>query len=117
MEDTDRDKTIAYSCAADSNFVLCVMNEDSTGKRELLRSKGDISNICWSPDGKQLLCSVGNDAAEELAIITVKDGRLTPLTSNHFRDTYPTWSPDGNKILFISDMDGDLDIYYMELNN
>jgi TolB protein len=63
------------------------------------------------------LCSIGNDTDEELAVVTVKEGNLKKLTNNNVRDTFPSWSPDGKKILFVSQMDGDLDIYYMQLKN
>ena len=41
------------------------------------------------------------------------DGSIVALTSNAFFDGYPTWSPDGQKILFSSDRDGALNIYVM----
>jgi Tol biopolymer transport system component len=39
------------------------------------------------------------------------------LTDNSASDTYPAWSPDGAKIAFQSDQDGDYDIYFMDVNN
>ena len=93
------------------------MNKDGSEKKEIIKLKEEVNYCQWSPDSKQILCSKGSDAAEELIIVSVKDGTLMQLTHNNVRDTYPSWSPDGKKILFVSALDGDLDIYYIKLKN
>jgi Tol biopolymer transport system component len=45
--------------------------------------------------------------------VTVSSGSVTRLTNNTAEDLYPTWSPDGTKLAFESDRDGDLEIYAM----
>jgi len=39
---------------------------------------------------------------------------LTNLTNNPAGDGQPVWSPDGSKILFVSDRDGNDEIYVMK---
>ena len=41
------------------------------------------------------------------------DGSVVRLTSNNFFDGYPSWSPDGQKIAFSSDRDGNVELYVM----
>jgi TolB protein len=38
------------------------------------------------------------------------------LTNNSAKDTDPCWSPDGTKIAFASDRDGNLEIYTMAVD-
>jgi hypothetical protein len=38
----------------------------------------------------------------------------TRLTNNDAEDAIPSWSPDGTKIAFISDRDGNYEIYVMD---
>jgi TolB protein len=38
------------------------------------------------------------------------------LTSDLALDWHPTWSPDGKKIAFVSDVDGNGEIYVMNLS-
>ena len=37
----------------------------------------------------------------------------TRITDNQADDRYPTWSPDGLRIAFVSDRDGNREIYVM----
>ena len=40
----------------------------------------------------------------------------TRLTQNLARDGSPSWSPDGSRLAFVSDRDGDFEIYVMDAN-
>jgi Tol biopolymer transport system component len=48
--------------------------------------------------------------------VTVSGAVVTYLTNNTVTDDYPTWSPDGSKLAFESDRDGDFEIYLMNPN-
>ena len=61
----------------------------------------------WSPDGRQVVFKHGR----QLAIVSVADRKITPLTRGSHYDNFPQWSPRGDAILFTSDRDGDFDLY------
>ena len=65
-----------------------------------------------SPDGKQAVF----DARGDIFTVPAEKGVTVNLTRTQgIREMYPTWSPDGKWIAFISDETGDYEIYLMDL--
>lgn len=66
-----------------------------------------------SPDGKTIAFSYKGD----LYTVPVTGGTATQLTTNPAYDANPVWSPDGNKIAFVSDREGGaLNIFIISRN-
>jgi dipeptidyl aminopeptidase/acylaminoacyl peptidase len=78
-----------------------------------------LSNPEISPDGKQIVFSrswvdkVKDQQRSNLWIIDVNGERLRELTVGPWRDSSPTWSPDGKRIAFLSDRDGTNQIHVL----
>ena len=65
-----------------------------------------------SPDGSTIaFCYKG-----DIYTVPVNGGDAHQLTTNEAYDTRPVWSPDGTKIAFASDREGNMDIYVMSKN-
>ncbi len=62
-----------------------------------------------SPDASQVAFTYAGD----IWVANVKDGIARRLTVHEAYDYRATWSPDGQWIAFVSDRDGDNDIYLM----
>ncbi|HHM24122.1 MAG TPA: hypothetical protein ENJ23_03695, partial [Bacteroidetes bacterium] len=59
-------------------------------------------NPAWSPDGKKIVCVIGRDGTDNLAVYDLKEKTLTQIT--HFKNGEqifrPDWSPGGHAIVF-----------------
>ena len=75
-----------------------------------------------SPDGSKVVFTSMRSGSAELWLANIDDaGKIEPLQkqlTSGFRDsadTFPTWSPEGNKIAFVSNRIGMDNIWVMEL--
>ena len=50
----------------------------------------------------------------EIYVMDADGGNLRNLTNNRQDDYSPSWSPDGERIAFSSNRDGDFEIYVMD---
>lgn len=71
----------------------------------------------YSHSGRYLAYqSVRPDAAADIFVLDLETGELANLTNNpEFKDSHPTWSPDDSQIAFVSDRDGNDEIYVMDV--
>src|SRR5918992_547253 len=71
---------------------------------------GENSKIAFSSDRD------GNNT--EIYVMNADDGSgQTNISNNPAREYYPGWSPDGEKIAFTSDRDGNTEIYVMNADD
>ena len=86
--------------------------------QRLTFAEGVDYNPALSPNGKKMAYVSGIGRNSEIAVIDLKFGKRQQLTFSHRSrgNLHPTWSPDGRRITFSSDRDGDYDIYIMDAN-
>jgi Tol biopolymer transport system component len=65
-----------------------------------------------SPDGEWVAASTG-EAQETLTLIRADGGAVRRLTDDAFNNRGPTWSPDGDKLLFYSDRSGTYQLHFI----
>ena len=52
----------------------------------------------------------------EIYVMDADGGNPQNLTNDPDNDSFPSWSPDGKRIAFSSDRDGNYEIYLMEVD-
>ena len=48
---------------------------------------------------------------KDIYVLDFKDLNVTPIVTSNAVDESPSWSPDGRKLVFHSDMTGDREVY------
>jgi Tol biopolymer transport system component len=64
----------------------------------------------WSPDSQWLAVLTGNEQPD-ITLVNIKSVETRVLAPHSGLDIYPTWSPDGNKLAFVSNREGNEEIY------
>ena len=76
---------------------------DSATPRQVKGIKGPA----LSPDGKQIVFA----ALGDIWVLTKGNSQPKSLTNDVYLDADPTWSPDGTQLAFISDRQGNMDLW------
>lgn len=70
----------------------------------------------WSPDGRRVVVSSYLGGSwNQLWLMTAEGGDVFPITYGDYDNTAPRWSPDGTKIAFVSNRDGELGLFVREV--
>jgi len=111
----DGQRIIFTSYVPDSSSTLTsseiyIMNADGTGQAQLTNDGIEKRGAAWSPNGLRILfaCRSGAPAANAPTVATfeicvmdaVANSPITQLTLNNISELTPTWSPDGQLIVF-----------------
>ncbi|MGI9044356.1 MAG: DPP IV N-terminal domain-containing protein [Gemmatimonadaceae bacterium] len=89
-------KRIAWAAAAGSKFVIFTANTDGSNAVQLTHGEFEFGPI-WSPDGKFIAFSGGND---DIFVVPSGGGETRRLTSTPAQDQVREWLPDGSGVIF-----------------
>ena len=103
LEDTVKKDTVVYE--AFKGLPLKATRKISFNSKE-----GSWMSLDISPDGQTLIFDLMGD----LYSMPVTGGKATALTKGLAYDVHPRYSPDGKKILFISDRSGADNVWYID---
>ena len=112
---------IAYECGPDiwvhsikegksRKLKIEVNADDKTNVETLKTFTTGATEFVWSPDEKHIAFVVHG----EIFLMGRNGGKAKRLTDHPAFDHGIAWSPDGKKILFLSDRSGNEDIYLLE---
>jgi hypothetical protein len=109
---------IAYSTLAEGHYRIYIMNTDGSNPTMVTKQSNDFTHPTWSPDGKKLAFQGANERSNQIGLsdqiytIDANGTGFAELTKENFfgnqsldDNRLPSWSPDGQKIMYISDRD------------
>jgi serine/threonine-protein kinase len=87
----------------DSEWKFDGSSPSSSGAAEI--------GVAVSPDGTRLALKVHSDAGEDIWVKQLDRGPLSRLTFHEDLDRRPRWSPDGQRIMFVSERGENRDLW------
>ena len=104
---------IAFVSQRDGNPEIYVMDADGGNQRRLTNHPDNDGNPSWSPDGNRIVFFSNRDghvirggSTYEIYVMDADGGNQQNLTNDLNDDRSPSWSPDGKRIVFVSNRDG-----------
>jgi Tol biopolymer transport system component len=91
---------------------IFIMDKDGSNQELVLQAEGGWP--AWSPDGNKIAFCGRSTGNPEIYIVNVDGTAQTRMTYNNIDDWEPSWSPDGEWLLYVSGMI--TDIYVMRVD-
>jgi TolB protein len=110
---------IAFSSNKFGYWDIYVMDLVTGATTQITYSQDYDGRPTWSNDGQWLAYETYSDNHFEINIISVTDPSQGPLllTEENSNNYSPAWSPLGREIAFVSDRDGNQEIWLARLDN
>ncbi len=117
---------IIFAGLKDGRSDLYLLNLQDSRPTRLTDDIYDDRDPSWSPDGSQVaFCSdrpFGEDSSWDCGSYAIfaldpEGGEMKQLTGRASRTSSPTWSPDGRKIAFVSDLSGVSNLSVVDLED
>lgn len=112
---------IAFTASEEGRRDVWLINADGSGEYNLTR---ELPNVfaeapVWAPDGQSIAFDglIGVSETRDIMLVTLGPGdpEQFQLTDLPGYDCYPSFSPDGKRLVYMSERDNNRDLYIMDL--
>jgi Tol biopolymer transport system component len=103
------------------NKDICMYDTTTGVRRKLPIPSAGGQPILWSPDGRYLVtqgyrlddmpCSITTNSGCIIYVMDIETGEVRPIIEGSF----PTWSPDGKKLAYLSPIGGTTEVWVINL--
>jgi TolB protein len=108
---------ILFESNRDGDFDLYLMDPDGGNVEQLVNAPGDDVDGAWSPDGTMVVyANQSGVGASDLWLVNAAGTIRTPFMVNLVSDRQPSFSPDGDQVVFTSDRDGSPDLFRVNVD-
>lgn len=90
---------------------IVIQTDDKLPEKFVREFKDKAENPALSPDGRYIAFSMRGD----IWIIPSSGGKARKITNDPYHDQWPRFSPDGKKIAYFSDRNGNNDIFVVSI--
>ncbi len=106
---------LAYAQGGEEEDLRTLVSADRSGGMEkLVVSRGAFSSPRLSPDGSRLAVAIyALDGRSKIWVTDMGTGAFLCLSPD-YNGLLPTWTPDGERITFASDRDGQWNLYWIK---
>ncbi len=110
-----------FSGEVNGAYDIYLVQPGKSSPVDIAPAPGDDLQPAWSPDGRKIAFSSGRNGNLDIYVVN-SDCVLQPggcaagpvqLTTSRGFDEWPAWSPDGRRLAFVSDRDGNVEVYVM----
>jgi hypothetical protein len=118
---------VLYSDYPPARSLSSLFSNVASGGREIELAVGGFDDLAVDPDGvriafaraEQRVAEDGTQRTVQEIYVALIASPETPIQITRYGAVsgHPTWSPDGSALAFVSDADGDREIYVVDLND
>lgn len=88
--------------AAGAQDAIFALGGDQAPREIAYTDEGWPEQLAWSPGGRHLAVITGQEDTVALQVAVVETGAITTVVEGEGALTWPSWSPDGDRLLFTS---------------
>jgi Tol biopolymer transport system component len=107
--------SLFFSRRSGDSLDFCLKPVTGSGAERRLASTRLIGEVTdRSPDGRQIVLQtfgLGTNAAWDLSVFSIPDGKVSPLLTSPFSETAGTFSPGGRWLAYFSNESGRFEVY------